>query len=237
MLVLEEESTLRLITQTDHARLACDLLSLWTADGLPDNPRRAEILTAVANHDNGWRELDAAPPLEPSRGWPYDFRQLPSTDRQRIWRDGLDRSGASRWSALLIQHHAQSLLADHRCDPAWGDFFLWLDERRAESTGLCRHDPLELEADYALLSIADTLSLGACGAWGSRQLSWRHYDIGLALGRLVFRPLPFAGTLQLRVAYRRIDKRRYDGGADVGEKLATARWQYLPVRVEPTTTP
>ncbi|MDH3253767.1 MAG: DUF3891 family protein [Acidobacteriota bacterium] len=237
MLVLEEDATLLLITQVDHAHLARDLLSLWIADGLPMNPRRDEILTAAAEHDNGWRELDAAPPLEPSRSWPYDFRQLPPTDRRRVWKASVKRSGVSRWSALLIQHHARSLLAEHRSDPAWKDLFVWLDERRAENEEHCSHLLPELEADYSFLSLSDTLSLGACGAWGSRRLPWQDYDIAVTLGRLVFQPFPFAGSLQLRVAYRRISKRDYRGGADLGAELASAHWQYLPVRVEPATSP
>lgn len=237
MLVLEEDKTLLLTTQADHARLAHDVLSLWIADGLPSNPRRAEILAAAANHDNGWWELDAAPLLEPSRRWPCDFRQLPSDERRRLWRASVERSGARPWSALLIVHHARSLLAGNRSDPAWRDFFLWLDERGIEIEECCAHDLRELEADYSFLSLSDQLSLGAIGAWGSRRLSWRHYDIAVTLGRLVFRPFPFAGSLQLRVAYRRISKRDYSGEADLGAELAAAGWQYLSVRVEPATSP
>src|SRR5262249_53740757 len=64
---------LRLVTQPDHAHLSGELLSLWRADGLPAHPRRAETLFAGREHDNGWREADAAPRWDAAAGRPRDF--------------------------------------------------------------------------------------------------------------------------------------------------------------------
>ena len=54
----------RLVTQSDHARLAADLLRLFRLPELLEHPRRELLLRAIAEHDNGWWETDAAPRLD-----------------------------------------------------------------------------------------------------------------------------------------------------------------------------
>lgn len=44
-----------LTTQTDHAFFSGEVLSLWREDGLPQHPRRGDLLFAAREHDNGWR--------------------------------------------------------------------------------------------------------------------------------------------------------------------------------------
>ena len=64
MIVVRRGASLVLVTQSDHAHFAAELLSLWRLDGFPDHPRRDDILFAVREHDNGWREEDAVPRLD-----------------------------------------------------------------------------------------------------------------------------------------------------------------------------
>jgi len=54
MLVRALDASLLVVTQADHARLAADLLALLRLPELAGHPRRAELLRAVADHDNGW---------------------------------------------------------------------------------------------------------------------------------------------------------------------------------------
>ena len=61
MIVRQHDSSLLLITQPDHAALAARVMQHWVANGLPDHPHRSSILHAIAEHDNGWQEVDAAP--------------------------------------------------------------------------------------------------------------------------------------------------------------------------------
>ena len=66
----------RLVTQSDHARLAADLLRLFRVPELVEHPRRELLLRAVAEHDNGWWEADAAPRLDAKRVSALDFRDV-----------------------------------------------------------------------------------------------------------------------------------------------------------------
>jgi hypothetical protein len=61
MIIRADDSSLFLVTQPDHAALAARIMRRWTAAGFPEPPRRDDVLAAIDAHDNGWREVDAAP--------------------------------------------------------------------------------------------------------------------------------------------------------------------------------
>src|SRR3954471_10118548 len=121
MIVHPEAETLLLFTQPDHAHFSGELLTLWRSDGLPDHPRRAEILFAGREHDNGWREADAAPRWNaeaPGGGLPHDFISMPRPERIEIWERGTARfAGSHPYAAQLITRHALTLHRDRRHDP------------------------------------------------------------------------------------------------------------------------
>ncbi|HEX2162583.1 MAG TPA: DUF3891 family protein, partial [Thermoanaerobaculia bacterium] len=76
MIVYDEGEAWRVVTQPDHARFAGELVALWRAHGVPEHPRRDDLLFAVREHDNGWREEDAAPSWNAAAGRPHDFLSL-----------------------------------------------------------------------------------------------------------------------------------------------------------------
>ncbi len=107
---------------------------------MPDHPRRAELLFAVREHDNGWREADAAPPRwDSERRQPHDFLTMPQAARIEIWERGVSRfAGEHPYAALLITRHARRLYSDRRGDEAWQGLLETLDELEqglAEETG------------------------------------------------------------------------------------------------------
>ncbi|KAB2958267.1 MAG: DUF3891 family protein, partial [Thermoanaerobaculia bacterium] len=112
VIVREAGDAWLVVTQADHARLAADLLALLRLPGLADHPRRAELLAAVADHDNGWWESDAAPRVEAARGRPLDFLSIPLDLRLEIWRRGIERFAAERpWGSALVAAHFLRLSA------------------------------------------------------------------------------------------------------------------------------
>ena len=164
---------LRLVTQPDHAHLAGEALSLFRLPELTGHPRREALLRAVRLHDNGWRELDAAPPVDPASGLPYGFIELPSAHRLEAWERGTARyAGSDPYAALLAVEHALVLHADRRDREGWRELLPRLDERRAELLATCGLGEGELAADYRWLGLADTLSLAACAGWS--EPSERH---------------------------------------------------------------
>lgn len=233
MIVSEAGDHLLLITQPDHAHFAAELLSLWRADGLPGHPRRAGLLFAVREHDNGWRETDAAPRCNRETGRPHDFLSLPREERIELWERGVSRfAGEHPYAALLIVRHAINLHESRRGQEGWDGFLEFLDELRQgllETTGV----PVEeLEADYRWLDLADLLSLTACRR-GPATVERYGFRARLEEGTLRLDPFPLAGATAFRVPCRRIAARPCRGDADLGGELAAARWEELAVRVAP----
>lgn len=234
-----DNAKLLLVTQPDHARFAAELLSLWRADGLPGHPRREELLFAVREHDNGWRETDAAPHWDPERGRPHDFLSLPRQERIELWQRGTARfAGEHPYASLLITRHAIRLHRE-RSGEEWRDFQEYLDELYRgllEATG---GNEEQVDADYRWLDLADLISLGVCNRWsepfGRYGLRAQLRDGTLQLDPLTLRldPFPLAGATAFRIPCRRIPARAYRGDADLGGELAAARWEELPVRVAP----
>ncbi len=200
MIIVEHGSRLRCITQTDHAQLGADLLELWILNGLPHHPRRNELLFAVREHDNGWREADAAPRTDPQTSRPYDFRSHPNELRIEIWQRCVSRLSASHpYAALLITTHCLRLHRTIRDEPSWNGFLTGVESLQDELFKLSGLSPGELEEDYAWLSLGDTLSLVVCDAW-TRQTEQHGSTFGLRRGALEIEPFSLAGATTFEVS-------------------------------------
>jgi hypothetical protein len=233
MIVVPEGPTLLLVTQPDHAHFSGELLSLWRAGGLAEHPRRDDLLFAAREHDNGWREADAAPRWDAERGRPYDFITQPRQERIELWERGTCRFAAERpYAALLIARHALNLFRGRRGEEEWDPFLDFLEDFEGnllEETGAGRE---ELEADYPLIDLADLISLTACTR--RREPVERHgVRIVPGDGEVRLAPFPLAGATTFRVPCRRVPVREYRGDADFGGELAAARWEEMTVRVAP----
>lgn len=234
------EGELIVVSQHDHARFAGEILSLWRADGLPEHPRRDDLLFATRHHDTGWRETDSAPHAGPETGRPLDFTEVPWHVRVDVWLRGTARYADDRpYAALLLARHALELHKDHRGDERWDEDLLDpLDERYVDLLERTGAAPDEVDHDYRFLALADLLSLTACARWrepaerSGYRLAYRP-DGDRVDGELSIDPFPLAGATTFRVPCRRIPDRRYRGDADLGGELAAARWERLALRVRP----
>ena len=162
MIVEDEGDELRFVTQPDHAHFAGALLALFRIEELVEHPRRHALLHAVREHDNGWRESDSSPRIDPGTGRPHTFRTLPGADRIEIWRRGCNRYLDIRpETALLVVRHALALVGPpDELDPELTDELRELDETLRESLGRAEE---EVRSDYRWLALADALSLAVCG--------------------------------------------------------------------------
>ncbi len=231
MIVVPAGSSWLFVTQPDHAHFAGELLSLWRAGGLPAHPRREDLLFAAREHDNGWREADAAPRWDAGRGRPHDFLSLPSRDRIELWERGVCRFAADRpYAALLIARHARNLFQGRRGEEEWDaflDFAADFERGLREETGVPEES---VEADYRLIDLTDLISLAACNRW--REPAERQGTrIEPGDGALGLDPFPLAGATTFRIPCRRVPARAFSGDADLGGELASARWEEMTVRV------
>jgi hypothetical protein len=232
MILRADGDSLVAITQSDHARLAADLMALWHRSDFRAHPRRDEILFAIREHDNGWREADAAPRIDPESGRPRAFFAVPPGERMEIWNRGVARHRNRPFAALLIVDHARRLHAGSRGQEAWADFFGGLDTLRGELLTASGADPAAVDLDGRWVELADALSLAACSG---RPDAFVCNDLWVQTTgeALAIEPFPLAGSTVFEVACRRIPDRLYRHDLDFALTLAQAHWQQLKIHLVP----
>src|SRR3954453_21006754 len=119
MIIQPGGSTQLLITQPDHAALAAAIVRQWTSGEFEESPRRSDILRAIAEHDNGWREVDAAPLVDRATGRILDFIHAPDAVRQGVWPRGVERLAGTPYVAALVAQHAIEIYSGYKDDPGW----------------------------------------------------------------------------------------------------------------------
>lgn len=221
MIVRAHDAILHLITQPDHAALARRVMERWAP--LHDSERRASILLAVEEHDNGWREADAAPAVDPSTGRIFDFVHAPAELRQSVWPRGVTRLATDDpWAAALVAHHAVTVYERYRSDSAWTEFFPRLERLRDTLMQPTRRTLAQLTHDYAFVRIGDLISLIFCAQWDEPHTydAWTFRRDG---DHVLVTPDPFNGrTVPMAITARQIPRRRYDGDLDLRRTLLTA---------------
>jgi hypothetical protein len=101
------------VNQTSHALMAAQFCHHW---GNQDFARPAPydvVMNAIAQHDNGWYEWEAAPEID-ADGAPLAFIPGPAYPQKlRIWQRGIERAAAQHpYMGLLVSRHASLLYTD-----------------------------------------------------------------------------------------------------------------------------
>ena len=219
MIVRHAGRVLHLITQPDHAALAHRIMQRW--EPLRQHARRASILLAIQEHDNGWREPDASPPVDPGSGQIYDFINAPATIRQAVWPRGVARLSHDPWAAALVAQHALTIYDRYKSDTDWSGFFTDMSATRSALVESCGLTLPQLSDDYVHLRIGDLISLVFCNGWREPQQveRWRFQLDG---ERVAITPGSFAGDLEMAVPARELADTFYASDAQLKEALQSA---------------
>ena len=222
-----------MVTQSDHARLATEILRLWKTPEFLGNPRRDQILDATCQHDNGWQETDSAPRVSPQSGTPYDFRSLPEPVRLETWKRGCDRLlSEDLYTSLLVARHALQLLSTIPPTEESQEIHQTLETRIEGSLADCWVSREEFESDYLWLKTADHLALGLCQG-DPTQLEGTGWVADFDGSACHLAPFPLAGTTRFQVSCRTIPDRCYHDSTDLTIELASARWTRTEFRLLP----
>lgn len=110
MILQEQGEQLVVIRQTDHAALAGFFAREW-GNELFKRPEPLEAFRlAVSEHDNGWREWELAPQIDPKTRLPYSFMSLPTEEHMQLYQSGIERVvKANRYAGLLVSLHCAGL--------------------------------------------------------------------------------------------------------------------------------
>jgi hypothetical protein len=211
-----------LITQPDHAALAGRIMEHWVSLGAAE--RRDAILRAVREHDNGWREPDAAPTVDPHTGAVLDFVSIGTPVKQNVWRRCLAGLTDAPWTAALVAHHAVSVYDRFRSDPTWDAFFADMESARDGHLTASGGAMDALVRDYVYVRLGDLASLAFCNAWSDPQ-GLGPWTIRLLDGRhLLVEPNPFVHDVPIAVDARALPLTPFASD----EALAVA-WHAAPV--------
>lgn len=225
MIVRHRDDHLLLITQPDHAALAARLMRAWKRDGLQSSGRRADILVAVEEHDNGWRAVDAAPVVA-ADGTVLDFMTLPDEVRRGVWPRAVESLAGSPYAAALVAQHALHIYRRYRDDAAWDAFFREMEaarETHLAAAGLRNRD--DLRRDYIFVRIGDLASLTFCNEWTRPQTddAGSGYTVHLEGDRLLISPDPFAGAeVPFEIAARPLPRAAVRDGAEARRAFEAA---------------
>ena len=233
MIVRQTADAFQLITQPDHAALAAAIMEHSVA--LADHPRRASILFAVAEHDNGWSEPDAAPLIDPATGVPLDFISAPNDVRQGVWPRGVARLADDPWAAALVAQHAIVIFNRYRSEPAWTQFFVEMETMRREMVQASELLLPELLADYWFLGLGDVISLTFCNGWTDVQ-EFDPWSVHLTGSQVSVWPTLFEGAaIPIAIEAQEIPKRHYRDEDELREARAASHITTLRGVISATT--
>jgi len=210
----------QLITQPDHAHLARTIME--RAVPLAARPRRAAILHAIGEHDNGWAEEDTAPTVNPVTGTVADFVSAPLRVRHAVWPRGVARLADDPWAAALVAQHALTVYDRFRSETEWRSFFVGMEAMRGKMLRASGMPLDDLLADYAFVRVADLISLTFCTGWTDEQ-RFGDWTVQLAGTRVVVTPDAFGGaTIPIEINAREIRNQAIRSDADLRDALSEA---------------
>jgi hypothetical protein len=208
------------IRQPDHAQLSRRVMD--ACQRLAGNPRRPQILHAIAEHDNGWIEPDASPMVDPASGLPFDFVSAPATLRHQVWPRGVARLADDPWAAALVAQHAVAVYDRFRGDAAWTAFFSAMERLRDDRVRSSGHTPADLACDYPFVRLGDMISLAFCTGW-SDTLRFGEWSVNGSGAHVWVSPDPFDGAvLPMIIEAKALAQHRYASDAALQEEFARA---------------
>ena len=212
MIVQHLRDRIQLITQPDHARLARAIMEHCVP--LMARPRRDTILFAIAEHDNGWAEEDAAPRVNPVTLDIFDFVTAPATVRHSVWPRGVSRLAGNPWAAALVAQHAIVVYDRFRRAAAWEPFFSEMEAARdsmvKRTGGLLEH----LLSDYVFVRLADLISLTFCTGWTDEQ-RFGDWTVRLSGARVIVPDLFGGAEIPIAIDAKEIPARAYRSDAEL----------------------
>jgi hypothetical protein len=173
------------VNQTSHALMAAQFCRHWGNRDFAKPVPYDVVMSAIAQHDNGWYEWEATPEID-GDGAPLAFIPGPAyAQKLTIWQRGIDRAAAQHpYMGLLVSRHASLLYTgdlqrmpgeEQRATAA----FLAHQERSTEEVRRWLAHDVELHhataepvlmAHTRLLQFGDSSSLQVAMPWSQERL-------------------------------------------------------------------
>ncbi len=166
MIIRHLAASHQLISQPRHAALAARIMRRWQPEHFPESPRKASILNAIEQHDNGWAEIDEALVVDEATGQLLDFIELPDALKRDTSLRGIERLASDPYAAALVAQHRLHVYRRYAEHPEWRAFFARVMAARDAYLRASRAVSLdELLRDYTFVRAGDLASLAFCNNW------------------------------------------------------------------------
>ena len=110
MITRKYDGQLLIVTQPHHAELAGQLAAQWGNDGFQELKPGMAMIRAANEHDNGWREWDNRPTIDPEEGLPWSFATLTYVEHSKLyWRGILLAADEDPYEGLMVSMHGRGL--------------------------------------------------------------------------------------------------------------------------------
>jgi hypothetical protein len=164
MIVIENDKSLQLVEQVEHARLS---LAFLQRSNLTLN---ASVRTAIEHHDDGWKEYDEQPRFDNQQI--IDYRSVPLETHLEILSSSVQRCvDLDAYAGWLVSRHGCSFHDDK--DVRTVKTFLTEQEglRERLTTTVKSYEEKHTTRDFNLLQFFDALSLYLLDPW-SDYFDW-----------------------------------------------------------------
>ena len=200
-----------LVAQPDHATIAGTMASKIASPLFPGLD--AEVLQAIAQHDDGWASFDSAP--QRLNGRPLSFLDAPVSEFLEAWRASITRAGqhSAIGGILVSQHFCRIAQARPTSAPAAGNDLLkqFLSEEAARQSRLMQQQSRSEQEIHELVDVlqfCDLLSLYVCcGSGEDIEFPQRFHGTQVRLRRekelCRLEPNIFGGGMSLAVPARK----------------------------------
>lgn len=224
MIIRRLPSSLQLISQPQHAALAARIMRLWQPDHFPESPRKASILNAIEQHDNGYAEIDETLVVDEATGRLLDFIEISDAlKRETSWR-GIERLASDPYAAALVAQHRLHVYRRYVDHPEWSAFFAQVTAAREAYIRAAGAVSLDvLLRDYAFVRAGDLASLAFCNNWTDVDADGSGYAMRLEGTSMFIIPDPFGGrTIAIEIDAREIGPRSFGSVAEAQRVVASA---------------
>jgi hypothetical protein len=187
MVVQGREDCFLLIRQTDHAALSGEFAAEWGNEKFARPEPFESFRLAAAEHDNGWREWDESPRIDPAAHEPWQFTAMPVADHLSFYQYGIKNVlKQDLYAGLLVSMHCTGIYSQRygtdptlkleRYSPEMEAIVKGFRERMegqqkhlreqlgAAGKGFGEAEERALWANYKRLQMVDRLSLYLCMA-------------------------------------------------------------------------
>lgn len=242
-----------LFNQHDHAKLAAEIMEFWGNGDFTTFSPFDEVLFAIEQHDNGWKEWDSHPQVNQGNNYPMNFMEMELDDQHDIWRKCFSNHADEHpyASALIALHFRKFNCKSISKTPSNGkavEMKNEIDRFIVEKLGLEHFDsvdtlPQDILLNLRFLQIGDIISLTLCHGWNSMKIDNvpTDYDGSSCKmilnsdngGRYNISPDPFCrDSMEFRIRGRRINRREFESDEQMREMINDTEYENFSYIIE-----